>query len=925
MSTENQATTYRTRSNRKKFLMGSGLSALAGCFMMSAAAAQKPAEPVKEFHIAAQSLDAALKSYAFTTNKQVMFTTDIVEGKQATPVEGEMTDAEALQKLLAGSGLVFETRNTNVVLVRTAEQQAVIDRGAGATAVDEVEQDRPLDSKGDVTEKEKTSDEITVTGTLIKGIAPESSPTLSFDRDDIIGSGVTTTEAFLRQLPQNFGGGSTEFTPAGLPNDTNSRSNNTYATGANLRGLGSGATLTLLNGNRLAPSSTIGDFVDLSAIPVSALERIEMLTDGASSIYGGDAVAGVINFVLRDDFQGAETSVRYGTVTEGHLDEYRISQLLGKGWKTGNVMAAYEYLDRDNLRLSDKPDIPTPTLSNGDPIEELDQLDLMPAQKRHSGVFSARQEIGSKLEIDAMTLVSSRHAESLTVGGVASSDITQREISSDSLSANLGADYQIGNTWTASVDANFSQVKAYELAQGIAPLNDPTWTRTNSSMWSVDVLTSGSVFELPAGDIKAAVGGQFRRETLRNRLSSGSGGHATRDVTAVFGELYLPVVGQTNAIPGIARLEVNASGRFDDYSDFGNTVNPKVGVLWSPVDGFSLRGSYSTSFAPPALGRSYASRAGAVFPYSFIRGLLNIDLPDPSLENVDYLIAQGVAADLDPETSRAFTAGMDYSLDHGGHSLTTKATYYDIKFDGRLGTTPIPQNLTFNHAPGIAFDNPDAFPPGTIVFFPSDEEVQSLISTFTTPLQFRSGATDLENIGFINNALIIRNLASTITRGVEVQLDYEFDTGRRRYFAGINANYIIDFIQQASVTSAPVERINSLYNPIDLQLRGHLGVAQGGFGANLFINHKASYRTDDSDASVSIDPWTTADLSLSYRVANKQAGWLDNTAFNLTILNILDQSPPETPTYLQYRLTGYDPANASPLGRFVAFDIRKSF
>ena len=72
----------------------------------------------------------------------------------------------------------------------------------------------------------------------------------------------------------------------------------------NLRGPGLSSTLVLLNGHRVVPSSGIGDFVDISLIPASAIERVEVLTAGASSIYGADAVAGVVNFVLHDDFDG---------------------------------------------------------------------------------------------------------------------------------------------------------------------------------------------------------------------------------------------------------------------------------------------------------------------------------------------------------------------------------------------------------------------------------------------------------------------------------------------------------------------------------------------------------------------------------------------------------------------------------------------
>ena len=927
MSTENQATTYRTRSNRKKFLMGSGLSALAGCFMMSAAAAQKPAEPVKEFHIAAQSLDAALKSYAFTTNKQVMFTTDIVEGKQATPVEGEMTDAEALQKLLAGSGLVFETRNTNVVLVRTAEQQAVIDRGAGATAVEEVQQVRPLDSKGDVTETRKTPDEITVTGTNIRGFAPESSPLQVFNRQDIEKAGSSSLEDFMRrEIPQNFGGGSTEYAPGGLPNDRNSQANNTHGSGANLRGLGSRGTLVLLNGNRLAPSSTIGDFVDLSMIPISAIERVDVLTDGASSIYGGDAVAGVVNFVLRDDFEGAETALRYGTVTSGEMREYRLSQTAGANWTSGNILATYEFFDRDNLTLADRPGIAAPTISSGDPILTTESFDLMPEHQKHSAVVSLSQELTPALSIQTAAIYSRRKTQSTTSTAGAASAIQRSDTKSENISANVAADYKISDRWSAKIGGTFSRVVGDEAYRNFSvPDPVPYNYRSESELWSVDLSASGDLLSLPGGDVKVAFGGQYRNERFTNgvdvlpTLSS----DGQRDVAAAFGELALPIVGSNNAVTAIRRLELVTSARLDDYSDFGTTINPKVGVIWSPANAFNVRGSYSTSFAPPALGRAGAlDRIAAVFPYDWILNNFGVEAPDPSLAGTNYLATSGTAANLDPETARTYTFGVDYSRDVGDSSWKANATYYDVRFQDRLGATPIPDNLNPNLAPSLAWNDPGLFPAGTVVFFPTTDEIESVFSSLVRPPNLLFGAS-LDNIQIINNANIVRNLSSTQTRGVELQLGYAIDEAFGRITVDLNANYIIDFQQQASSTTPKVDVINTLYNPVDLRLRGNLGYSRDNFRANAYINYTDSYRSDTSESAQPISSWTTIDLFMSYSIVG--SSWLNGTSLNFAVTNIFNQSPPRTPTYGTYILAGYDPTNASPLKRFVSIELRKQF
>jgi outer membrane receptor protein involved in Fe transport len=104
----------------------------------------------------------------------------------------------------------------------------------------------------------------------------------------------------------------------------------------------------LLNGRRLAPSS-FGNFVDISMLPLSAIERVEVLPDGASATYGSDAVGGVINFILRDRYDGMETRLRAGSVTSGHLNEIQASQSLGRAWSTGSVMFAYDHYNRGAL------------------------------------------------------------------------------------------------------------------------------------------------------------------------------------------------------------------------------------------------------------------------------------------------------------------------------------------------------------------------------------------------------------------------------------------------------------------------------------------------------------------------------------------------------------------------------------------------
>jgi outer membrane receptor for ferrienterochelin and colicin len=155
--------------------------------------------------------------------------------------------------------------------------------------------------------EKKSRERIEVTGSHIRRVDLEGpAPVLVITREQIDRSGVSDVAALLRELPVIAGGGVTDFNAAlGFQ-----RGNQAVS----LRGLGPVATLVLLNGRRMPvapyadPGTAYGNSFNLNVIPLSAIERIEVLKDGASAIYGSDAIAGVVNVILRKDFRGAEAT-----------------------------------------------------------------------------------------------------------------------------------------------------------------------------------------------------------------------------------------------------------------------------------------------------------------------------------------------------------------------------------------------------------------------------------------------------------------------------------------------------------------------------------------------------------------------------------------------------------------------------------------
>ena len=198
-------------------------------------------------------------------------------------------------------------------------------------------------------------DEIVVTGTRIKGAAI-TSHAVTITREEIDARGFNDIEDVLASLPQNFSTLNSATTSLGTDNPTASIALATRLQGeslANLRGLGESNVLILVNGRRQATSSgaeiqSSGGIsgVNVNAIPFSAIERVEIILDGASALYGADAIGGVINFILRRDYSGFEISARHESAENGG-DSNRYSASFGHTWDTGNVTIDGSWTDTE--------------------------------------------------------------------------------------------------------------------------------------------------------------------------------------------------------------------------------------------------------------------------------------------------------------------------------------------------------------------------------------------------------------------------------------------------------------------------------------------------------------------------------------------------------------------------------------------------
>jgi outer membrane receptor protein involved in Fe transport len=286
----------------------------------------------RSFDIPAQPLDRALTNFAQTTGLQLLVVSELTVSRMAPSVSGMLTAEGALDQLLRNSGLTYHFVNDRTVAIgsrelvnaqakpsdaRTARPQAA---RAGSSAKQIVDPNSGLNLGGAIPE-------VLVKGarslnTDIQRSRDDTQPYVIFDRKLIETAGATSIDdLFKRHLSMNTTGLSSNQQSSIFGN----------ASQINLRGLGTSQTLILVDGRRVAGVSAGGNSLqpDLNGIPISAIERIEVLPTSASGIYGGSATGGVVNVVLRRDYTGTEVKLEYENAFTPEAGARRIS--IGQG------------------------------------------------------------------------------------------------------------------------------------------------------------------------------------------------------------------------------------------------------------------------------------------------------------------------------------------------------------------------------------------------------------------------------------------------------------------------------------------------------------------------------------------------------------------------------------------------------------------
>ena len=828
-------------------------------------------------------------------------------------------------------------------------------------------------------------EEVLVTGSRVRRSNLDSpSPVIVFDAAQLKNVGITTMAEFSRYLPQN----------SNIQSDARLGSSLLHGSaGFNLRGIGLDGTLTLVNGRRIAPFASSGDlqpFVDINAIPVAAIDRIEVLTDGASAIYGSEAVAGVVNIITLQNIEGVTAEGGFLTTAEGDGDEWDANLTGGWSNEDTSVTGTLSWFDRDLIWSRDRDWSSSVNLSDrggfsgGSSASSPPTIDLLETGRRladpacpedspyaRRAVFrpgvreqcmfnyawfttlqqpsqrlgltsSLRHEFQGGTTFFAELLANRSKTESIMAptplfgffvptshpDNIYGEDLLIRYRALDT--GDRGFDTTattwrlvagVDGTWGAweweaalmgskaeTDDSRFNGVLNAEFQSallgeggpngdqfynpfGLNPQNPQevidqftisgTHVIETTKEQTADFQVSGKFGNLPGGAVGAAFGGQFRHQSIGQvadeeeltAVIAGSDGlepiSANRDIFSVFTEFVLPLH---------RTLEAQLALRWDDYSDFGSTVNPKIGLGWRPVEDVLVRATWGTSFRPPTFRELFA-------PYVSYEGFIDKDpwrcpVTDDFFDCNGYEIISefGGNPDLQPDEGQTWLFGIAWEPSQAP-GLSISLDYWSIQHRNRIAS--VYDDLLSEFLLG-------ALPPDT------------------NPFVIRAPQT-AEDLALGIPGVITRTIGTYInadklsTDGIDFNLEYSWDTTHAGNFTGgVAYTYLNGYSAGVSFQEAQFERDFAGGYADDGPLpqnRGnlHLEWKRDSHGASALLNYAGHYQSylnlvvdnQETDTPFIVDDYWQLDLQYSYVFDSLKGAML-----RLGCRNCLDADPP---------------------------------
>jgi iron complex outermembrane receptor protein len=833
----------------------------------------------------------------------------------------------------------------------------------------------------------QTNDEPTetviVTGSRIARSSDfgNANPVDTIDRTSIEKAGFANLQQLMEKLPANGNGA---FSTRG--NNQDSTANG--AASISLRGLGADATLVLVNGRRVAISafaeSITTNFVDINSIPVAAIERVEILKDGASALYGSDAIAGVINIILRKDYEGLELSGSFGQTTEDGYDEQNYSAVWGFGGEDNNVTLIFDYFKNSTLANTERGTLgsanqtarggedfrssrgyPGRFIVNGtatrDPACPPDRSAgptcvydfgvwnlLVPEAERGGLLMMAHQDFanGTQLFVE----LAAQHNRSLAQGAPTPLDegagltvpithpgnpfptATTLGISryrtvdagprtwhteTDNLRAVLGVKGSFNDwDWEAAVQRarseseqsgdrsdgwvrtdflqtqiNSGAYNPFGATQNPQNVIDQITTslvrRGKAELTMYDASISGKLFDFRDDAVRMAAGIEYRDESVadvpddqfQRGLIFGTesvSAAGARDSWGAFVEVAVPV---------FKGFDVSAALRYDDYSDFGNTTNPKLSLRYSPIDSLAFRASWGTGFRAPSLaqiglGPSQESR--------FFSDRFGCADNTVYCAATDYVIVFTGNPDLKAEKSDSFNVGV--SFEQAGFSGSLD--YWDITQDDKI-----------DEAIGFTYQE-------------ECDDQASLICIRGTPLL----TDELGPLQQINATF--DNINEQSVKGLDLEASYRFELGGGSLTLGLVYSKLLDFerVELGPDGNYVTREVTGEYEYPEDRATLSADWDTPKFGVRAALNHIGSFQDlpdSNFDTVPDYNEFNTRDVG-AFTTLNLQGRFnaTDDIKLTLSIDNALDEAPPFAVGDGNNDLYGYVQSTHNPRGRF---------
>jgi outer membrane receptor protein involved in Fe transport len=845
----------------RKALLGASLAVLAAALSTQAMAQQR------RFDIPAQDAATAVTAFGLQAGVQISAPVGQLRGVKTAAVRGDMDARAALKQLIAGTGLVIAQDDGRTIVLQMRPQDAAAAEPAQVA-------------------------ELLVTGSRLRG-APPSSQVITLTAEEMRNAGQHDLGEVVRAIPQNFGGG--QNPGAGGRNTIPTSGAGNGSSTLNLRGIGNDATLTLLNGHRLATNRASG--VDISAIPIAAVDRIEILTDGASALYGSDAVGGVANIIVRPDRDAITARVLYGASTDGGFDQTLYSATVEKTWTGGGLIVAANMASNGDITSGQRS---YTTNMNRD-------VSLYPDQNRFNVLTSVRQAFGDNLTAAVDALYTNTDSELVNAFGAgrytASGSVSTPTVRSYLVAPSL--DWKLGS-WLLSLNASYgldnSRGNQANYTTG-RPISRVTSCYCNTSS-NFELNAEGPFAGLPAGEARLAAGAGYR--TSRTEYTGFTNGVANTtpfaksdDVTYAYGELGLPLVAAEQSVPYVRKLQATAAVRYEDYPEFGSVTTPKLGLIYEIIPAVTVKGSWGKSFKAPSFAQRYAESQILLYPVTGYGALY------PTTATL--LRSAGGDPDLKPERATSRTVSIEFHPT-SVRNLHASLSYFGIDFKDRV-IAPIPSQVGALTNPLLA---------DLITLNPTLAQQAAVIARASTPLVLATTVPyDPSRVVALMDARFVNATAQTI-EGIDASLRFRLDLENGNSVSFSSSAAYLDVTQQRIAGEPTLGVTGNFYQPRHFRSRAGASWQSEQLTLSAYANYVGAARFRSVTPILELKSTSTLDL-----IAQWSPRFLDGLNLALSINNALNNKPTTIPGAVfdsSFDATAYDVT-----GRYVSLSIAKSW